>query len=662
MSQSKAGGQTLDYSPELWKRVQDELPVEYERDQREKRKAGKQRQMRIPNDGRAPDRVPQLLPKGPGRSTLGKRSSHRSQKQQPHPSSPLRSEPESDSSSHSESGVTALETEPPMELEPEALDVSGISVPQLQLSKILASKRMVSLQCLPWNSNSCWFDTSLTLLAAAVFRCWPTVQGILVHGNLPNGQGQLGQMLEIYLASMQYSSQNSADSALCLQIATKLASCREQLRALLELEYPRPPSFLTAPHYLWVRQFFFVHYPAEKAQSWLPLLLCIGTDGNHPRNQPHKSTTVFQHCQLRFSECSGSEMHSPSAHLRLELSSVNSHKMSLVLPVYDEATAQQHGYSRELESWLQWQVSLHSIPGTNCWRASEHGLLCSGCCLNYSAMVTLPLVLILQFDWAAEDNNGGWQVSKQQLCPLLGQEFGDIVYDYVGTSFTTPAPSHHTCQFTPDGEYMYSYDGLVAGGAAKCLPDSVASIQHSVDHPCASSMVYFLKGGSMAQQRFLQYQQDQALHLLGIDIQFDTSMAIGSGLSAQLQRPMWRRLHGAERFWLEHPLAPSDFADYEQLPDSEPEKMELSGSVISEEELLDDTTPLAVDCCCGYQGPMTRKDRATRGNYLVCSLCGRMSHEACQRNGWGSLIGPNGFTCHLQSCTPHGHSQERPWK
>lgn len=356
-------------------------------------------------------------------------------------------------------------------------------------------------------------------------------------------------------------------------------------------------------------------------------------------------------------------MLSGAPHLRLELSSVSSLKMSLVLPVYDETMAQHHGYDRELESWVQWKVSPHALPGFQCWRNSNNGPHCPGNCLNFSAMVTLPLVLIIQFDWTAVDNNGGWQVSGNLLHLFADPELGDIVYEYVGTSFSTSTPSHHTCQFTPDGQYMYSYDGLVAGGTAHFEPDSVTSIQRSVDHPCASSLVYCLKGGDTVQQKFLQHQQNRVLQLHDITIQLDTSAAIGTGLSAKLLRPAWRQLQGHDRYWLEHPLAPSDFADYEQLVnDAEPVEMEIPASAGVGTNGADQAGQFAVDCCCRYQGPMTAVDSASRGSYLACSQCGKMSHEACQRNGWGSMIGPNGFTCHMQSCSPREPGQERPWK
>lgn len=248
----RAGGQTLEYSPELWKRIQDDSPILHERDRQEKRKVGKQRQLRIPNDGRAPDKASQLRRKVSAKTVLGKRVRHARQKPQPHPSSPLRSEPVSESSSHEESVASAIELEPTLEHEYETTLTSQMVLPRLQIATILASKRMAALQCLPWRANSCWFDTSLTLLAAAVYRCWPRVQGILVHGNLEHGQAQLGQMLELYLQSMQYSAQHSANRSLCEQIALQLASAREDLRAILQRHYPTGPSYLTDQHYLWV--------------------------------------------------------------------------------------------------------------------------------------------------------------------------------------------------------------------------------------------------------------------------------------------------------------------------------------------------------------------------------------------------------------------------
>jgi len=385
----------------------------------------------------------------------------------------------------------------------------------------------------------------------------------------------------------------------------------------------------------------------------------IDRTGAVSETTPGHFSTFFKIARLGYMECAGGGV-SSIPHLRIKAGKYNWPRgTSITLPVWSAVHAKEYGYGQSLQEWFTWRLLPHRISsGSECWHDAWRPT-CGGKCTSSEVVLALPQVLIIHMDHDDGHPMGPWQVSAKSL--HAGPSSLDVYYDYVGLTFSTSGlGAHHTCWFTPDGQNLYDYDDTQHTGQAQRLPAfSVDQIQESLNHPNISGLIYALRRGNAAQQRFLNHQQQLIKKELGIDVDATFTASMDLTVTAVLNRSGWVELDGKERFWREWPLAKSDWLDYQSQsgPDA---KLELSSTTGSDSD--SNGPPSEVHCRCGRRGPPDQQDQAEHGLYVKCRSCQRLSHIACQRMGWAELIGVDNFTCHSHRCSQRRTGHERGWR
>ncbi|KAF9459978.1 hypothetical protein BDZ94DRAFT_1311935 [Collybia nuda] len=178
-------------------------------------------------------------------------------------------------------------------------------------------------------------------------------------------------------------------------------------------------------------------------------------------------------------------------------------------------------------------------------------------------------MLIIELEPTKKDDDGDnkW-IFPKTLRPLTQEAklIDGVVYDVVGRALFNPESQHFTARFSPDKVTVYHYDGMKHGGDSirdndmRIITHLAGPAQLDLKKTHTRAVVYHLRGGTMAQERFTR---DQTLK-----IEEEFPIQLSSGSEKSWPEPMITqtgidRIPDEDQFWLNNPHMPSttDYMD-----------------------------------------------------------------------------------------------------
>ena len=212
---------------------------------------------------------------------------------------------------------------------------------------------------------------------------------------------------------------------------------------------------------------------------------------------------------------------------------------------------------------------------SSCWRTLDGERLCSGSSHSLDLAVSVPVVLLIELCGRDADN---WNVPPRlQLVTKKNQVAGESLtdsYQLAGRILWSESGSHFMTRLgsLSKGGRIYEYDDMKNDGYAQILKDSKFSVHlagkgiNANYQPgfTTNFVVYYLAGGTSAQERFLAHQVrclDSAHHVQLSNPTLSSLMKYSLTFTKLNTHPV----QSSQRNWHRDPQR-TDVADYEDKP------------------------------------------------------------------------------------------------
>nr|GAT49979.1 predicted protein [Mycena chlorophos] len=519
----------------------------------------------------------------------------------------------------------------------------------------------------PWFANSCWLDSSLTALFAVSLRDWTSMVAMLQ----PLAQNQpLNWILRILVIHRD-------EAPLPKPTSPVLRMLRNEMKELM-VSSPIIRGYTAVDQFYspYVCEATFYEM-ASKASVANPVSL-------------HRAISVFRPQIVQLHKCLGDPNGGEHSGPHWQIDTPRAGRLpQLLLSDYQK-------YDGRITRWFKGKF-LHSSAweDTKCWRTHNTTYLCNGPALIHSFVLTLPLILQIEFSATGCD----WHI-PDELLPL-DKTFGaaGVRYELVAHIYTNG--THFTTRYVDLHSRIFDYDGM--DNAGRAMHRSGSSFKTYMTGKFSNilemrrgyrvyGLTYRLVGGERAQELFRVERQKK--FPLGIRCTFDPALNVYK--SAELRRRNLELLPNAIRHWYTSrkqarfkeyretqakATAPkkkkavarakratrrdSD-GDSDELSDS-PELPSSSGSEIDAKppaagteqlgvppNLLDSWRPVV--CVCGSR--VNGFDTTPKDDLVQCMVCENFSHHRCLPSGTDWRLGDIKLRCH--SCLVRSLQVEAP--
>ncbi|KAF7292078.1 hypothetical protein MIND_01234200 [Mycena indigotica] len=483
-------------------------------------------------------------------------------------------------------------------------------------------------QSYPWYNNSCWLDSSLTALYAVGSRDPASFERIL--GALCANQ-PLNWVYRIICRHTDELLGATADASL-------LGRLRNEVRQLM-VKSPIVRGLKSED------QTYAVFGWLSEASAYKEVLKVQQADPAVLR----RAVRMFRPQAIYVRRCYGDPDVSDHAEPHWQLDQLQWID-TIQLPINNFTD-----FKGKVNNWfLQQFLNADSGSSSSCWRQIDGKYCCDGAAVFYSYIVSLPIVLVLEF---VEPQVYDWDIPAQML--PLDDEFEAAGIKYELVAHVYGGSNHFITRYVlPDGR-VFDYDGMANGGRA--IHNTTASFERLMTGRLSklpipppyqmSTAIYRLVGGEPAQQRF----QAERIKNAPFGLQFHR-LSDGRTLShAELQRPEATRLEN--RPWTQGRSAT-------RYTDLEPESEDMTSSSLSPApaspapddrmETADTNGPQLADLSAIIENAVNSKPANAEpydlGPYrpvrlLQCGDCRNWTHWRCLPAGVDWERSENRFRC-----------------
>ncbi|KAJ7230884.1 hypothetical protein C8J57DRAFT_1251619 [Mycena rebaudengoi] len=382
-----------------------------------------------------------------------------------------------------------------------------------------------------WQKNSCWLDSSLTVLFAVASRAFPQLQVIFV--TLPPGH-LLHELLSIIGKHIEQAALPGFDEGGCKVLANmrnlfRKSSSKENS---LNLASPRMQCFSPKTEKGWLQQIIAKLIALKPA----------------PDGASERCISFFRPYAVQVKKCPGCEA-APLEHWEV------SHP--LWRAPFQLSKKMHRIFGGDLNKWFRWLLDPSEWESAACWRQWEANPFCNGAAMAKEYILSIPVVLILE---VGDSLGSPWKVPPSLL--PLGRKFSAegvkyILAAQIYTNYTVKrgGSSHFIARYvTPDGTKIFDYDGMEHNGHARHRRGAKLSGWMSGpsdklrDVPTGYRLVaiiYHLEGGVNGQQLFCAERRKTAPW--GLQLDADPTNNRPFARFAQLVQPHLIQMTGDER-------------------------------------------------------------------------------------------------------------------
>ncbi|KAJ7156737.1 hypothetical protein C8R46DRAFT_1294476 [Mycena filopes] len=333
-----------------------------------------------------------------------------------------------------------------------------------------------------WKNNSCWLDSSLTVLAIAASHNFPQLQGV-VEG-LP-----VRHVLRNWLAIMAAHTEQAVFPGFDEGGCKILTDLRERFRQKLSTS-----------------KFTGSVGSSDALFGWLwEILMKLSLAKRAPDEANERCLSFFRPYVLQVKKCPGCEAapleHWEVSHPRWRAPFQLSSEMHKI-------------FGGDLGKWFNWVLNPLEWETASCWRQKDSDPFCNGKARAKEYILSIPAILVLE---VGDSLGSSWTVPSTLL--PLGQKFSVKGVRYtlsaeVYTNYTVRlgGGAHFIARYvTPDGAKIFDYDGMEHAGHARHRTG--ASVSGWMSGPSSklrnmptgyrlAAVIYYLDGGADAQQVF----------------------------------------------------------------------------------------------------------------------------------------------------------------
>ncbi|THU98072.1 hypothetical protein K435DRAFT_857000 [Dendrothele bispora CBS 962.96] len=331
-------------------------------------------------------------------------------------------------------------------------------------------KKIKELPSYPWNQNSCWLDASLQ----AIFCSF------LLH---PQLYLSIDARRDWPLSAFPGSSKG--------QNVQPLESLRDELWEYLSGNQLLPYSI----------------YEFQPGWGWF--------------EQSIMSSSLYHHffgaVKQRIWKCATTE----SVHYRVE-------KPRPSTGIHDVYPSTHAHYQGKIKEWLQERTQLKKAirmePHPYCWRKTtlngedDETHFCHENALEFEFWTSLPIIMVLELLQESAGSPPSWDFPKtiHPLAVKYGESHG-IVYEMTARVFSngTHFICHTLIPTTVQSPVVFTYDSMQHSGYSQYNASGAAKLMYGPNPSCplgywTNAVIYVLKGGHMAQQKFQELQFAEA--------------------------------------------------------------------------------------------------------------------------------------------------------
>ncbi|THU81661.1 hypothetical protein K435DRAFT_808888 [Dendrothele bispora CBS 962.96] len=370
-------------------------------------------------------------------------------------------------------------------------------------------KKIKELPSYPWNRNSCWLDASLQaifcsfLLHPQVWKHFEELASVEIGTSSPSHVFQLYLSINARrdwpLSAFPGSSKG--------QNAQPLESLRDELQEYLSGNQLLPyPKYEFQPGWGWFEQsimsspLYHHFFGAVKQRIWK----CATTDSVHYRvEKPRPSTGIHD--------------------------------------VYPSTHAHYQGKIKEwLQECTQLKKAIRMEPHPYCWRKTtlngedDETHFCHGNALEFEFWTSLPIIMVLELPQESA-GSPSWDFPKNH------SSSSSKIW---GVTWNSQSP------------VVFTYDSMQHSGYSQYNSSGAAKLMYGPNPSCplgywTNAVIYVLKGGHMAQQKFQELQfaeaQKQLMAVLSLT---EAGFIDGSELRelSAKERRVWKGLDSNREF------------------------------------------------------------------------------------------------------------------
>ncbi|KAJ7616049.1 hypothetical protein FB45DRAFT_1035209 [Roridomyces roridus] len=356
---------------------------------------------------------------------------------------------------------------------------------------MVSEKKPLSYQrCFRWSNNSCWLDTSLTVLSASAGRDFKHLGRLLSAAGSDTLFGRLQGILNAHI-------KESTVTDFTVLGCEKLSRLRDEFRlGLLEEDCVCDAT------------------SSDAVFGWLQQLLARLIAGS-PNAQMQDFISQFRMHAVQIKKCDGSDA-MPTAHWEIA-------NPLWRAPLQLSLTLHQI-FEGHLGKWFDWLMDPAEWETAACWRQHDSTALFTGRAAAKQYILSIPTILVVEMG----DSLGRvWDIPSS-LSPLgetFAQPSSGVKYNIVAHVYTNYTPalgsnSHFIARYiNADGPQIFDYDGMKNRGHAKerksaQLPQRLTGPSNKlVGVPQGYrlvAVVYHLEGGENAQQLFRAHRRTTA--------------------------------------------------------------------------------------------------------------------------------------------------------
>ena len=653
-----------------------------------KSRAPENRSRKTSNEGRKFDTAPELLGKSNTKSSKSRAPKSKPKKSSHRNSSKTKKSVGRDSDSYapdSSEEETAARSKSDMELseslnEAEEVKQAVEDAPTSDFEILLAAG-------VPWKNNSCWIDSSLQVLYAAVVG--PDYNSFQTRLRGTDSETPIGQLYRHIQACEMIESTADRNLEFCMEM---LGSLRDSFRKGLyqqKIHYGKNKKDAFQP--LWVQKNSYSMNQINELQHWFKTSM--------KRNyniEVNRAQSYFQFLSVELMFCFEGEL---GAHTSIRMDPQISYFKLLTV-------SQMEHFSGKMERLLQDDISLDETPRKYCWAHDVDGnAICHGSSKSATAFLSIPVIMIcdLEEKLIMQQKKDLWDYPAS--LNLLSSQTQDWVYDLVGRVFYNG--SHYITRFLGyfDGygsETVFAYDGMQNNGHCVLLPSSTPATHLAGKESQLTgvpsgyrtvSVIYRLRGGYNSQKLFLQHQIMELDNRYHVHFGPDDLDKVPTGVVNHSQYELfpddviggiWMPTVGTSQYKLTSLLAEVDeellkmveveqgvkrkhltpeFSDNESL--SSPQKRlkesadePAEGKKRRRSRDSDSSSDIDFDCRCGEKGYSHVDDYQVSQRALMCAQCRCWSHLACTKG----IAHPDTqtFVCHKCALTRKGKMMNQP--